>query len=311
MVKKTYILAIACIATTYCLSSCDKVDPTGVLIGHTSVDDRVKQSYYVSKKDRSDFERESKNDDYSFLVVADSHTTTETRRLKALFEMTIKPDENNMFCAHLGDLAETQPEYYDNVKKLVDKFEAKDPNKFAFYPVVGNHDVTRNGWSLFTQIFQSSTYAVAVKRPGYIDYGEDGPLHKDDKQDLFLFFDTANGTFGKRQLEEVLPAFMAIRQYFRHCFVFTHGNFFRPRSNAYSANFPREELYFLLNEFSKNNITTVFCGHIHKPDDRVYGGVRYITLDALSERNNPSKGQILKITCKGDGTVVYDNIYVK
>lgn len=312
MVKFNYIFSILCFAS--CIASCSKVDPTGVLIGATNVDDRVKQSYYVAKEDNKDFVRKSESDEYSFLVAADSHTTVETRRLKALFEESLNPNQNYMFAAHLGDLAETQPEYYEEVRQIVSSFDERDPDKFAFYPVVGNHDVTRNGWSLFTKIFQSSTYAVTVSRPGAKDDNIDifeEEIQKDDKQDLFLFLDTANGTLGKRQLDEILPLFLSIRQYYRHCFVFTHNNFFRPRSNAFSANFPREELYHLLNQFSENNITTVFSGHIHKSDDRYYGGVHYITLDALSEDNNPDKGQIIKVTCKADGNITYENIYVK
>ncbi len=338
MIKYIFPIAIA----TLLMTSCSKVDPTGVLIGHTSVDDRVKQSEYFYENDLNTKRSIIVNneDEYSFLVAADSHTTTDMRRLREFFQKTV--DEKCKFCAHLGDLAETQPEYYTEVKNLLVEFgfnkqynlsddgeSVDDKTSINFFPVVGNHDVTRNGWALFTQIFGSSTYAIIVAKPSEnfkasdvsSDAGDDMDIEKilmslfdTSKTDMFIFLDTANGSLGKRQLEGSLPDFFEFRKKYnlRNVFVFTHNNFFRPRTNAFSANFPREELYYLLNSFSKNNVTAVFSGHIHKWDDRTYGGVRYLTLDALSEANSPESGMVYKVTVNTNtGAVRYECTSVK
>lgn len=305
MVKYNKYIYIACAAIG--LMSCAKVDPTGVLIGHTSVDDRVKQSLVYWEQDLTKKKEfvDARGDEYSFLVVADSHTTTDLRRLTAVFDESIKGDKNYRFVAHLGDLAETQPEYYDGVETLVKKYEADTIkgaiSKFAFYPVVGNHDVTRNGWAMFTQIFGSSTYLIY----SFLD-------DELNNYDLLLFLDSANGTFGEKQFNEFLESDnvkIALKGA-RHVFAFTHTNFFRPRTLAFSATLPREELYFMLNYFAKNEVDAVFCGHIHKWDERSYGKVKYITLDALSADNSPEKGMIVKVTCKKDGTIEYSYKHV-
>lgn len=306
MVKVKYTFPALCLAA--CLYGCDKVDPTGVLIGKSSVDDRVKQSQVYWDKEKKNLILTTDDDEYSFLVAADTHATTNLRRMKELFTDQVDPKQNNLFCTIIGDIAETQPEFYHKVDSLHDDFAANYPDKFVFYPTVGNHDVTRNGWALYNMIFGASTYI------SLIGVGED------DVYDMFIFLDSANGTLGKRQLEDVLPEYMEFRrngipelglQKPRHCFVLTHQNFFRPRATSFASNFPREEQYYLLNTFTKYDIQTVFCGHIHKYDDRIFGGVRYTTLDALSERNSPQKGMVIKVTCKKDGTIQQEIKYYK
>lgn len=295
MVTKKYIISVCC-ALCF-LSGCSKIEPTGILIGNTNVDDRVKQSYYFYSQEenkKSTFEIDTSGKEYSFLVIADSHTTTDMKRLTGAFDETLKG--GHLFCAHLGDLAETQPEYYADVEDLVTEYKEKG---LIFYPVVGNHDITRNGWALFNDIFGTSTYFVEVYIEG-----------REDLADLFVFLDTANGTLGKRQMQDILPIVEEIRQDYRHCFVFTHNPFFRPRSNAYSSNFPREELYYLFDFFAENKIDYVFSGHIHAHGENTFRGVQYITLDAFSERNNPIRGEIAKITCKANGDIQYELIYV-
>src|SRR5574344_105382 len=102
MVKFNKYIYIA--LATIGLMSCAKVDPTGVLIGHTSVDDRVKQSivYWESDLNKKEVFIDGRGDEYSFLVVADSHTTTDLRRLTAVFDESVKGDTSYRFVAHLG-----------------------------------------------------------------------------------------------------------------------------------------------------------------------------------------------------------------
>lgn len=92
-------------------SSCDKVSPTGVLVGTTSVDDRVKMSLqvyqdtYDSRLDVKDAQGE-----YSFLVGSDSHLTTDPGRMDEMQSLFL--EHGDLFMAHLGDIADTKAEYY-------------------------------------------------------------------------------------------------------------------------------------------------------------------------------------------------------
>ena len=63
-------MATALLAASGLFSSCEKVSPQGVLMGNTSVDDRVKQSlvFYTFFDDKMDKELPDTMTQYSFLV---------------------------------------------------------------------------------------------------------------------------------------------------------------------------------------------------------------------------------------------------
>lgn len=312
MKRKININCLFAIFATLALAtaSCSKVEPTGVLIGHTSVDDRVKQSVTYQK----DWEKDNMNDievptkEYSFIVGSDSHLRSDQTRLRELFEEAVA--KKDLLVAHCGDLAETQPEYYQVTEDMVDEFRDLYPGndsdiseyKFRFYPVVGNHDVTRNGWAMFTKIFGSSTYTFDVV------YNEDD---ENEVRDAFLFLDSANGTFGEYQIDLLDMSLLLDYFNYRHIFVFTHTNFFRPRKNAFSSVLPREELYYIFKKFHDWGVRCVFCGHIHAWDERDYANVHYITLDAMSLEERPDYGDVIRCNVKADGSVTYDHVHLK
>ncbi len=327
-------LALTAVA---CFSSCDKVSPTGVLVGGSGVDDRVDMSYTYYQQyleDSIDMRTPTASDgEYSFLVGSDSHVATDTGRVMEMIHDGL--DHGDLFWASLGDIADTSADYYSNLHKAfdvatwdyIDKYFDVDTTysylydkrypsgeadtefrnmysnvrdiPFPFYSVVGNHDVTRNGWALFTSIFHSSFFEFTVR------VGNTG------KYDQFIFLDTASGTLGEKQWELLDKNVLRSDKNLRHIFVFSHSNIFRPRTTQFSSTFPREELYRLLRRFSEWNATIVFCGHVHAWDDREFAGVRYITLESMSERNSPDPGDYLvRITCKKDGSVDMERVHM-
>jgi hypothetical protein len=173
--------------------------------------------------------------------------------------------------------------------------------------VVGNHDITHNGWALWSNIFHSSFYDVYV-----LVGGEDSGIY-----DHFIFLDTANGTLGREQInlieEGVLDDkyFQEFGFYCRHTFVFSHTNIFRPSSLQFSSTFAREETFFLLDQFVEWKADIVFCGHVHKWDEHEVGGVQYITLDTMSESNKPEPGDyLLRVHVKKDGTLTWERVHM-
>ena len=173
------LIIAAMLAVSVSFTSCEKVSPTGVLIGNTSVDDRVKQSliYYSFSGDDFDWILIDSIEEYSFIVGSDSHIHFDPGRLSEMIEIGM--EHGDLFYCHLGDLADTKPEYYYNtlsalydltrswrdqyVKLLVDEYHSGDEGMFydkrivpntrnycrswenwalPFHPVVGNHDIT-------------------------------------------------------------------------------------------------------------------------------------------------------------------------
>ena len=321
MKTKTYICVALMAAAT--LTSCEKVSPIGVLVSGTGVEDRVKMSELYYRDYLSELDVAATDDDYSFLVGADSHVTDDTGRMDEMFDIAIEHGDD--FVAHLGDIADTKPEYYINLSQSLERAKRKymekeytydvstdtytdedgnivdyDNEKFPFFPVVGNHDITHNGWALWSNIFHSSFYEFNV----YLN-------SEQSVCDHYIFLDSASGTLGKRQIELIEEGILDVGENVkvRHTFVFTHTNLFRPSSVQFASTFPREEQYFLLNQFKEWNATIVFCGHVHKWDDREVGGVRYLTLESMSERNSPEPGEYLvRVNVKKNGEIGVEKV---
>lgn len=178
--------------------------------------------------------------------------------------------------------------------------------QYPFFPVVGNHDITHNGWALWSNIFHSSFYDVWVLV---------GDIGEETIWDHFIFLDTANGTLGKEQVDLIEQGLLddkyeeqfGVRT--RNTFVFSHTNIFRPSSLQFASTFAREESFFLLNQFVEWKANIVFCGHVHKWDEQEVGGVHYLTLDSMSENNNPEPGDYLvRVHVKRDGTLRWEQV---
>ena len=341
MKQFTHYIILAAAALLY--SACDKVSPIGVLVSGTGVEDRVKMSYqyYMEHKGEFKIQDASDMDEYTFLVGADSHLTTDDGRMREMLQIGM--DNNDLLYAHLGDIADTKAEYYITLEELIDEyrwkyakkhyqeffwgdpeipFQVDDPSRYTyidtlnnliynvndipypFYPVVGNHDITHNGWALWSNIFHSSFYDVYV-------LVEDDPLSFDH----FIFLDSASGTLGREQVKLIEEGVLDGRDYekngylVRHTFVFSHTNIFRPRAVEFASTFPREEMFFLLNQFEKWDTRMVFLGHVHKWDYQQEGVTEYLTLDSMCEANNPEPGDYLvRVHVKKDGTVTWEQV---
>ena len=332
--KKTFILSLI-IAAAAVISACDKISPAGILMAGTAVEDRVKMSYKFYKDNMDNYTvLITDNKDYSFIVGADSHLTTDPGRLDEM--MAIGLEHNDLFYAHLGDLADTKAEYYYTLdsllKKAKERYVPKYYNKindfeyvskddpsgmvkftyeeipFPFYPVVGNHDITHSGWALWANIFHTSFYSI------YVIVSEE-----QDKRivDNFIFLDTANATLGREQVslieQDVLtPDEQAeIGLQVRHTFVFSHTSIFHVSSTELTSSFAREETYFLLNQFKKWNVNIAFFGHVHEWDERRNGNTQFLTLETMCEKNNPDPGDYLvRVHVKKDGTLSWERVHM-
>jgi len=323
--------AMTLLAASVFFTSCEKVSPQGVLMGNTSVDDRVKQSlvnYSFIDVALDKFLPDS-IEEYSFLVGSDSHITIDPGRLSEMLEIGMEHDD--LFYCHLGDLADTKAEYYYNTDLAISEFKYRWMDKYTrsqtihnydgdvtfyvddrtgdydtwsdfrvpFYPVVGNHDITHNGWAMFSDLFKTSFYEFTVQM------GVDGPT------DRFIFIDSANGTLGEFQIDEIENGvFQRDEKDIRNTFVFTHTNIFRPSYNEFASTYCREELYFLLDKLADWKTTIMFCGHVHAWDDRMFGGVRHITMPSMNFVDHPNGGDdlLVRITVKKDGTYKMDRV---
>jgi predicted phosphodiesterase len=339
-IRYTLLATVAAIVFT----SCDKVSPIGVLVSGTGVEDRVKMSHQYYEEHKIDYKYHLVAGDYTFLVGADSHLTNDDSRMAEMLEIGL--DNNDLFWAHLGDIADTKAEYYITLENVIDRYkrlwaeknyekvfvgDENDPEQkddddyyfysdgeklipfdqlpFPFYPVVGNHDITHNGWALWSNIFHSSFYQIPILVMTDVDKGE-------MVLDHLIFLDSASGTLGREQVELIEQGVLEGKEWekeygvkIRNTFIFSHTNIFRPRSVEFASTFPREEMFFLLDKFSEWNATIVFLGHVHKWDEQTVNGIEYLTLDSMCEENNPEPGDYLvRVNVKADGTTSWERV---
>lgn len=335
--QTTYIFIIsALLAVSIMFTSCEKVSPQGVLIGNTSVDDRVKQSLVNFSAFEVAWDKSLPDTvlEYSFIVGSDSHITIDPGRLEEMLNIGI--DSGDLFYCHLGDLADTKTEYYSNTEMVIrnatEKWMDKNlvpyteedgsvyidtllyedpytgnlyyknnyfifPSALPFYPVVGNHDITHNGWALYSRLFKTSFYEFTVKVGG--------------KYDRFIFLDSANGTLGKYQIDEIENGFFQRdKKDIRNTFVFTHTNIFRPSLNEFASTYCREEMYYILDKLADWNTTIMFYGHVHAWDERDFGNVHHITMPSMNFVDHPNGGDdlLVRITVTGDHKYKMDRV---
>ena len=90
--KKYIFSALLAVVT---LTACDKVSPAGILIANTDVDDRIKMSvdyYRIHEGDLFLF-KQAPDGEYTFLVGADSHLTTDPGRMREMLQIGIDDDD--------------------------------------------------------------------------------------------------------------------------------------------------------------------------------------------------------------------------
>ena len=345
MKKQRYTL-IAAMASLLFIS-CDKISPTGILIAETAVEDRIKMSYeYFSRY--MDEEREifaPDQDEYTFLVGADSHLTNDDGRLREMMQNSL--DHDDLLMAHLGDIADTKAEYYVRLEDLLTEYKRKwarkhyktvfvgdkdDPSqvisadlyfyidtvtntpyaledlKYPFYPVVGNHDITHSGWALWANLFHTSFYSIYV----IVSEFQDTRV-----VDNFIFLDTANATLGREQVNLIEQNVLTpdeqaeIGLQVRNTFVFSHTSIFHVSTTELTSSFAREETYFLLDQIKKWNVDIAFFGHVHEWDERRNGNTQFLTLQTMCEKSNPGPGDYLvRVHVKKDGTLSWERVHM-
>jgi 3',5'-cyclic AMP phosphodiesterase CpdA len=248
--------------------SCNYTDLTGFLFS-SYVNERFK-----IKDDLKNFSPPavSDPDNFSFLVVADSHYAE--KQLDFFKKIQEKKDEWGIsFVVILGDITYAgQRGEYD--------FAIEDFLKctIPIYPVLGNHDLYNNGFDIYKDKIGRTVYDFKVGRTHCI------------------ILDTANGTIGslqKKWLENVLKSSGA-----DNILIFSH---YSPTDSEFVSytewSFP-EEKYYLIDLLDDYNADYFFCGHLHFNDEKEIRGVKYVIVKDLYSGTNDV---FLKVTVNSSG----------
>jgi predicted phosphodiesterase len=196
---------------------------------------------------------------FSFIVISDTHVKDENHiKLEALPGKIIPTDRFVITC---GD--NTQDGAEENFKVFKRYLAATG---LPCYTTIGNHDIYNGGWAYYRTLLGRSCYTFKV--------GDNLRM---------VVFDSANGTLGAPQ-KEWLANILRTKTESR-CLVFTHFQFFAPNIDIVQQYTDEKEIYYLMHLFTTYGANCVFAGHAHEFYDKTVNGVRYLTLDDMSDNN--------------------------
>jgi len=244
------ILPVLLFTGVFFLSGCT-VDLLG-LFGSTDLDKRLEERNSFKFLTESERSLSSLGDEYSFIVVADTHIedgkTWDFEKLKDVIES----NSDIKFVVVAGDV--TQYGTAQDIQKFIDIARSFP---VPCYPVIGNHDVYFGNWPEWKRLIGSTCYRI-----------------NGDGTTLFMM-DSANGFFGKDQLDWLEKE---LKSTSGRVFVFTHANLFVEtllEIQQFTDTKERARIVSIL----RNKCDIMFMGHSHKRTFNEAGNVRYISVE--------------------------------
>ncbi len=214
-------------------------------------------------------------DDYHVYVCTDTHI----HKTRTRWEYFIKSYRADMLCpvaVHLGDVidATTDFEYVEDALERHPLSQIQPYKTDTLMAVCGNHDIYFKQWETFIKAFKTSTYYFVVQTPS-------------GKQDLFVVYDSADGTVGSKQLKWLETTLQwADTQNFRHIVACSHTHFFkRDGSQGHTSNYTIEETYALLNLFTEHGVDMLWSGHDHAREITQVKGLTSIVVDSMKDED--------------------------
>jgi len=189
-------------------------------------------------------------DEYSFIVLSDTHIYKGDPRgfdkLKNVIDSDVK------FVVVNGDI--TQNGKSEDIKMFIEVAESLG---IPCYPVVGNHEIYFGNWPAWKELIGSTCYRIS---------GDTATL---------LMLDSANGYFGKKQLDWLENE---LKKPEGRVFVFFHANLFT-ESIVEGQQFTDIRERARITSLFKGKSDAVFTGHVHKRIVKELDGVQYITTE--------------------------------
>lgn len=247
-----------------------RLDMVGMFAGTSpKIDERFTESQ-VYNEQHGFSTIQAPAEDYRVYVCTDTHITKTQKRWTNFIE-TYRQDMLCPVAVHLGDIIDAQ-NYFDEMYSAYQAVPANPSKVDTLMAIAGNHDIYFKQWPQFIELFKTCTYYFIVRTPS-------------GKQDLFICYDSADGTVGSKQLQWLTETLQwADTQDFRHIVACTHTHFFkRDYSQGHTSNYTIEETYALLNLFAKHGVEMVWSGHDHAREITKVKGMTCIVVDSMED----------------------------
>ena len=253
-------------------AACERLDMVGMFAGSSpTIDERWEESMAYNQEAGFDT-LYAVAEDYHLYVCTDTHITKNRKRWEH-FIANYRADKLCPVAVHLGDIIDARTDVAYVEEALAPQMEGTNKHD-TLMAVCGNHDIYFQLWEKFLRVFKTSTYYFVVQTPS-------------GKQDLFIVYDSADGTVGSKQLQWLENTLKwADTQNFRHVVACTHTHFFkRDGSQGHTSNYTIEETYALLNLFTQHNVKMVWSGHDHSREITQVKGMTCIVVDSMTEHD--------------------------
>lgn len=247
-----------------------RLDMVGMFAGSSpKIDDRFTESQ-VYNNQHGFCILQAPAEDYHVYVCTDTHITKTQKRWINFIE-TYRQDMLCPVAVHLGDIIDAQ-NHFDEMYSAYQSVPMNPTKSDTLMAIAGNHDIYFKQWPQFIELFKTCTYYFIVRTPS-------------GKQDLFICYDSADGTVGTKQLQWLTETLQwADSQDFRHIVACTHTHFFkRDYSQGHTSNYTIEETYALLNLFAKHGVEMVWSGHDHAREVTKVKGMTCIVVDSMKD----------------------------
>ena len=253
-------------------AACERLDMVGMFAGSSpTIDERWKESMAYNQEAGFDT-LYAVAENYHLYVCTDTHITKKRNRWEH-FIASYRADKLCPVAVHLGDIIDAKTDVAYVEEALAPQMEGTNKHD-TLMAVCGNHDIYFQLWEKFLRVFKTSTYYFVVQTPL-------------GKQDLFIVYDSADGTVGSKQLQWLENTLKwADTQDFRHIVACTHTHFFkRDGSQGHTSNYTIEETYALLNLLTQHNVKMVWSGHDHSREITQVKGMTCIVVDSMTEHD--------------------------
>lgn len=270
---------IAALALSF-FASCNHLDVAGLFKGQSpTVEVRFRKSMEYNGNNPIPAIRSSRNG-YKIFVCTDLHAETCRKWVAPFVAQVLDDTVTEPFGLCLGDMVYTK----DTHHVVWDALSPLRDAGYELFVAIGNHDLYYNDWSDYESFWHTTAYTFEVITPSA-------------GTDLFITFDSADGTIGASQREWLLGKLDEARdKAYRHIILFTHTHFFkRDSSQSGTSNYNSEETIDLLAMFAQHGVDCVLTGHDHYYEYTRFRGVDYYTLNSMAEYDDHASYYLMSL----------------
>jgi len=258
MVKFLTKISLLFLLSGICFFSACTVDLPGLFVSN-DLDVRLTEQDNLTFLNKNGWTAPSFGEEYSFIAVTDVHIEDGDAWGLENLKDVIAGNGDIKFVTVLGDISQFGAE------EDIDRFiEIAGTLGVPCYPVIGNHDIYFNNWSVWRDRIGSTCYRI------------------DDTDNTTLFvLDSANAFFGKAQLDWLEKEMKTAQS---RVFLFTHSDLFVKGPVSIQQLTDTKERARIIS-ILHDRCQMVLMGHSHTRVENKAGNIQFISIEDFKSKS--------------------------